>query len=211
MIKGLIYKEISLFYKSIDKKLLFIAGAAIILLICNAGPYAGMLSSVMLSITIGMQHIMCFTVDERAGWKKYQLAMPVNGFHVVAGKYLSVLCTLSVSLAGSILLNLLPGIFFRSFDWNIWKLSILSAVVIPLVWTGVCLPMTYWFGFQSAQVMGFFVFIPMFFLIKYFEDGPGFAEMTGFPQGCIPALCLGVAVLFGISMVVSAAGYERRR
>ena len=38
MIKGLIYKEISLFYKSIDKKLLFIAGAAIILLICNAGP-----------------------------------------------------------------------------------------------------------------------------------------------------------------------------
>ena len=73
MIKGLIYKEISLFYKSIDKKLLFIAGAAIILLICNAGPYAGMLSSVMLSITIGMQHIMCFTVDERAGWKNTSL------------------------------------------------------------------------------------------------------------------------------------------
>ncbi|MDE6963621.1 MAG: ABC-2 transporter permease [Lachnospiraceae bacterium] len=96
--KGLIYKEFSVFYKSVDKKLLFIAGAAIVLLICNAGAYAGLLASIMLAITVGMQNIMCFAFDERSEWKKYQLAMPVSGFFAVSCKYISVLCTVCLSL-----------------------------------------------------------------------------------------------------------------
>ncbi|MDE6892110.1 MAG: ABC-2 transporter permease [Lachnospiraceae bacterium] len=209
--KGLIYKEFSVFYKSVDKKLLFIAGAAIVLLICNAGAYAGLLASIMLAITVGMQNIMCFAFDERSEWKKYQLAMPVSGFFAVSCKYISVLCTVCLSLLGSIFLNLLPLILFRSFDVSIWGLSILSAVIVPMIWTGVCLPITYWFGFQSAQIMGLFVFIPMFFLIKYFEDGPGFQAMTVFPPGCAAAACLGVIVFYGISLIISVAGYERKR
>ena len=35
--RGLIYKDISIFFKSIDKKLILIAAAAIVLLIFNAG------------------------------------------------------------------------------------------------------------------------------------------------------------------------------
>lgn len=153
--RGLIYKELSVFFKSIDKKLIFIACAVIILLISTAGLYAGMLTSIMLAITIGMQNVMCLSMDEKTDWKKYQMALPVSGFHVVAGKYFSVLCTLLISLLGSILLNLLSSIFFRSFDFNIWKLSLLFAMIIPVFWTSICLPMTYWFGVQSSQVMGF--------------------------------------------------------
>lgn len=209
--RGLIYKEISVFFKSIDKKLIFIAGAVIVLLIATAGPYAGMLTSIMLSITIGMQNVMCLSIDEKTDWKKYQMALPISGFHVVAGKYLSVLCTLLISLAGSLLLNLLSSIFSRSFDLNIWKLSFLFAMSIPVLWTSICLPMTYWFGVQSAQVMGFFVFIPMFYIIRYFEDGPSFAEMTMFTHGYFPAACIGIILLFGISMMISVMGYERRK
>jgi len=40
--RGLIYKDISIFFKSIDKKLILIAAAAIVLLIFNAGIYAGL-------------------------------------------------------------------------------------------------------------------------------------------------------------------------
>lgn len=209
--KGLIYKEFSVFYKSVDKKLLLIAGAAIVLLIFNTGAYAGALSSIMLAITVGMQNIMCFTVDERADWKKYQLAMPVSGFQVVACKYISVLCTLSVSILGSILLNLLPAILFQSFDWTVWRLSLLCAIAIPMIWTGICLPMTYWFGFQSAQTMGLLVVFPIFFVVKYFEDGPGFQAMTAFPQSCVLLAVPGVAVFYVISMLISVAGYERKR
>ena len=52
------------------------------------------------------------------------------------------------------------------------------AQLIPLLWTGICLPLTYWFGFRSAQTMGLIVVIPMFYFVKYFEDGPGMAAMN---------------------------------
>ena len=45
--RGLIYKDTSIFFKSIDKKLILIAVAAIVLLIFNAGIYAGLFASVM--------------------------------------------------------------------------------------------------------------------------------------------------------------------
>ena len=41
--RGLIYKDISIFFKSIDKKLILIAAAAIVLLIFNAGIYIQMI------------------------------------------------------------------------------------------------------------------------------------------------------------------------
>ena len=50
--RGLIYKDISIFFKSIDKKLILIAAAAIVLLIFNAGIYAGLFASVMFAMTI---------------------------------------------------------------------------------------------------------------------------------------------------------------
>ena len=53
--RGLIYKDISIFFKSIDKKLILIATAAIVLLIFNAGIYAGLFASVMFAMTIGME------------------------------------------------------------------------------------------------------------------------------------------------------------
>ena len=58
--RGLIYKDISIFFKSIDKKLILIAAVAIVLLIFNAGIYAGLFASVMFAMTIGMQNIMSF-------------------------------------------------------------------------------------------------------------------------------------------------------
>lgn len=76
--RGLIYKDISIFFKSIDKKLILIAAAAIVLLIFNAGIYSGLFASVMFAMTIGMQNIMSFASDEKASWKKYQLAMPIS-------------------------------------------------------------------------------------------------------------------------------------
>ena len=91
--RGLIYKDISIFFKSIDKKLILIAAAAIVLLIFNAGIYAGLFASVMFAMTIGMQNIMSFASDEKASWKKYQLAMPISNFTVVAIRisFLSIL------------------------------------------------------------------------------------------------------------------------
>lgn len=209
--KGLIYKDITLFFKDIDKKLVLIAAGAIILLMADGGIYAGLLASVMLAMTIGIQNIMCFASDEKAGWKKYQLAMPVNAASVVAGKYISVICTLAVSITGSILFNLLSGIVSRNFNITVWGVSAAAALIVPLLWTGICLPFTYWFGFRSAQTMGILAVIPIFYFVKYFEDGAGFSAMANSIRSYVVVAGIAVVILFIISMIISTIGYSRKK
>lgn len=134
--------------------MVLIAAGAIILLMFNTGVYAGLFASVMLAMTIGMQNVMSFASDEKASWKKYQLAMPVSAVSVVTSKYISAVCTLAVSLVGSVLFNLLSSVIFRNFDLIVWGVSMAASVIVPLLWTGISLPLTYWFGFRSAQTMG---------------------------------------------------------
>lgn len=209
--KGLIYKDITIFFKSIDRKLILIAVGVIVLLLFQSGPYAGLLATVMLAMTIGMQNVIGFATDEKTDWKKYQLTMPVSAFSVVASKYLAVVCTLTVSLVGSILLNLLSSIRFQMFDITVWGTSAAMSVLVPLLWTGICLPLTYWFGFRSAQTMGLLVVIPMFYIIKYFEDGAGFSAMTSSILSYTSVAGILVAVLFLVSMLISVIGYGRRK
>lgn len=209
--KGLIYKDITIFFKGIDKKLVLIAAGAIILLMANTGVYAGLFASIMLAMTIGMQNVMCFASDEKAGWKKYQLAMPVNTVTVVTSKYVSVICTLAASIAGSVLVNLLPSIAFREFNVIVWSVSIAVSLIVPLLWTGICLPFTYWFGFRSAQTMGLIAVIPMFYFVKYFEDGAGFSAMTSSIRSYLVVAGVAAIALFIISMLISVIGYNRKK
>lgn len=209
--KGLIYKDITIFFRSIDRKLILIAAGVIVLLLFQSGPYAGLLATVMLAMTIGMQNVMGFATDEKSDWKKYQLAMPVSAFSVVASKYLAVVCTLAVSLSGSILLNLLSSIRFQVFDATVWGTSAAGSVLVPLLWTGICLPLTYWFGFRSAQTMGMLAVVPMFYIIKYFEDGAGFSAMASSLLSYLSVAGILVTVLFLVSMLISVMGYDRRK
>ena len=160
---------------------------------------------------VSMQNIMCFSVDEQVKWRKYELAMPLRSFDIVASKYISVVYTIGISLIGSLIFNALSSVLFKNFDILIWGLSVGTAIIIPLIWTGICLPLTYWFGFRSAQTMGLFFMIPMFFFIKYFEDGPGMAAMGDYVSSYV-ALFAGLAIaIFGLSFVVSVIGYWRKK
>ena len=104
--RGLVYKDVQLFFRSIDKKLILIAAVAIALLLAKAGVYGGLMGSIMLAMTISMQNIMTFATDEKVDWKKYQKALPISNISVIASKYLSVLITLVVSILGSVVFSL---------------------------------------------------------------------------------------------------------
>lgn len=209
--KGLIYKDIALFFKSIDKKLVLTAVGAIILLMFHTGVYAGLFASVMLAMITGMQNIMSFACDEKVSWKKYQLAMPVNAVSAVTGKYISVICTLAVSLVGSVLFNLLSSVALSNFNVTVWSVSVAVSLIIPLLWTGICLPLTYWFGFRSAQTMRLIAVIPIFYFVKYFEDGAGFSAMTNSIFSYVVIAGIAVISLFIISMIISITGYKRKK
>ncbi|MDE6421558.1 MAG: ABC-2 transporter permease [Lachnospiraceae bacterium] len=208
--RGLIYKDVIIFFKGIDKKMILLVVGVNILLMFNTGVYAGLFATVMLAMSIGMQNIMCFANDERADWKTYQMAMPVDTVSVVASRYVSVILTLTVSLAGSMLFNLVSGVASGCFDGALWGISAAVAILLPLLWTGICLPLTYWFGFRSAQTMGMFAVIPMFLFIKYFEDGVGFSAMISSLSSALFIAGVVTVVVFCLSMGISAAGYARK-
>ncbi|HFL2493109.1 TPA: ABC-2 transporter permease [Clostridioides difficile] len=208
--RGLIYKDFYLFFKSIDKKIIIIAIIASVLLIVNMGIYAGLMTSIMLSITIGMQNIISFSCDENVNWKRYQLAMPVSSYSVVASKYISVICTLAFILAGSIIFSLMSSIFYGNFEMSLLGLSIITAIILPLTCTSICLPLTYWFGFRSAQTIGLIFIVPIFYFIKYFEDGPGFSAIPTSTQSYLLMVCIMTIVLFIVSFAISVLGYSRK-
>lgn len=208
--KGLIYKDLTIFFKSLDKRLVLIMTGAIILIMVNGGVYAGVFASVMLAMIIGMQHTMSFASDEKVGWAKYQLAMPVNAVSVVASKYISVICTLAVSIVGSILFNLLLSAALGGFNAAVWGISVTLSLIVPLLWTGICLPLIYWFGFRLGQTVRFILIFPVFYFAKYLEEGDGFLAMAD--SGRIYAVAgMAVIFLFLISMMISVTGYGRKR
>lgn len=209
--RGLIYKDFCLFFKSIEKKVILIAVAAIILLMAKAGVYSGLFASVMFSMAIGMQSIMSFSSDEKADWKRYQLAMPVNGYRAVGSKYVSLILILGISIAGSVIFSLTTCIIQKNFDLNLMGISVMTSIIIFLGWMGICLPLTYWFGFRSAQTIELIVVIPIFYLVKYFEDGPGISNLATsinayFLMGLIAAI-----VIFLVSFMISVAGYSQKK
>jgi hypothetical protein len=208
--RGLIYKNISTFFKCTEKKPLLIVAGTIILLYFNAGIYAGLYSSVMLAMAVGMQNILTFSFDEKVDWKKYQLAMPINAFAVVASKYISVVYTMAVSVLGSVVLNIASGIIFREFHVLSWVASIAAAIIIPLIWTGVCLPLSYWFGYRSAQTMGMIVIIPEIYLIKCLEDRPEIGTVVNSVYSLILIAGIAAGLIFVISLVISTIGYSKK-
>ena len=115
-----------------------------------------------------------------------------------------------ISVLGSIIFNGLSSAVFQNFDMLIWLFSIVAAVIIPLLWTGICLPLTYWFGFRSAQTMGLIVVIPMFYFIKYFEDGPGMAAMINSIYSYMLIAGITTILIFGISLIISTIGYGQK-
>jgi hypothetical protein len=209
--RGLIYKNNATFFKCIEKKPILIVAGTIILLFFNAGIYAGLYASIMLAMAIGMQNIVTFSFDEKVDWKKYQLAMPINDFAVVASKYISVVYSMAVSVLGSIVFNIVSGIIFREFHVLIWVFSIAVAIIIPLIWTGVCLPLSYWFGYRSAQIMGMVVIIPEIYFVKYLEDGSEIGAMINSVYSLILIAGIATILIFGISLVISAIGYSKKK
>lgn len=209
--RGLIYKELSVFFKSLDKKLLFIMAGVIVFLIYGIGETTGLWASIMFAYVIAMQNIMSFVLDERAHWKKYQMAMPVNGFVVVVSKYITVICTLAISVLGSLLFSLLSSVVFQRFDPAAWGFSVAIAIAIPLIWAGICLPLTYWFGFQSAQIIRIIGIIPLVVLFGYIADTSGLSAMAGSLAPYVFIAFLALIVFFAISAVISIIGYERKK
>lgn len=209
--RGLIRKEIFLFFKSFDIKVVLVILGACAFIIYNLGLESGPVISMMFALLVGIQNIMSFANDEKVRWNQYQMAMPVSSLAVVISKYIAVACTLCFSFLGSIALNLVVAIAYGTFVPAIWVVSGIISVIVPLLWTGVSLPLAYWFGFQSSRFLSIFLVVPMSYFITNFGDDSGFPVLADFVHSFALMAGIGAAIFFGLSIMVSIAGYRRRR
>lgn len=209
--RGLIYKDVCLFFKSVEKGLLIMVAIVLVLLAAECGETAGLLATVMLAMTVGIQNVLVFAGEEKTEWGKYQRTLPVKEAQVIVGKYAAVLITMAVSIGGCVVFNGAAFIFYRTFSWALLGLSAAAALIIPLCWTALSLPVCYWFGFQTAQYAGIVLIFPVFFTVKYFEDASYAAYFASGIEVYLAAAVAASGALYAASLLVSIAGYRFRR
>ena len=216
--RGMIYKDLCLFVKGVDKWALAVMVGLLVLFVVKGGMYAGMLYSFALDMMVGLLHLTALEKEEKTAWGIYQRTMPVGVGKVIAGKYAAVLLTVLVSVAGAVVCNLAAFAWYWKFLPEVLVLSVLMAIVVPLAWAAFSLPFYYWMGNQVAQYTSMPLAFLLFFAIKNFEDGrwtvPDVAVVAGNPNSFLSFLLIGALVLAGIfllSLALSAAGYCRRK
>ena len=213
--RGIIYKDLCLFFKGIDKVVLAVLGGLLVLFWYESGAYAGMLFSFALDMMVGLLHLTALEKEEKTAWRSYQRTMPVGVGKVMAGKYAALLLTVPVSVAGAVVSNLAAFAVYGTFWPEVLGLSVLAAVAVPPVFAMLSLPFYYWFGNQIAQFTSLPQAFLFFYIIKNFEDGMWtVADLTGLvgdPVSLLLLGTLGLAGLFLLSLVVSAIGYCQRK
>ena len=213
--RGMIYKDLCLFFKGIDKVVLAVLGGLLVLFWYKSGVYAGMLFSFALDMMVGLLHLTALEKEEKTAWRSYQRTMPVGVGKVMAGKYAALLLTVPVSVAGAVVSNLAAFAVYGTFWPEVLGLSVLAAVAVPPVFAMLSLPFYYWFGNQIAQFTSLPQAFLFFYIIKNFEDGMWtVADLTGLvgdPVSLLLLGTLGLAGLFLLSLVVSAIGYCQRK
>lgn len=213
--RGMIYKDICLFFKGVDKWILVVLGGLLALFAVKGGVYAGMLFSFALDMMAGLLHLTALEKEEKTAWGNYQRTMPVGVGKVMAGKYAAVLLTVPVSVAGALGCNLAVFAVYRTFLPEVLGLSVLMAIVVPLAWTAFSLPFYYWMGNQVAQYTSMPLAFLLFYAIKNFEDGLWTVADLTFLSGNLSSVLLtgllALAGMFLLSLALSAAGYCRRK
>ena len=213
--RGMIYKDLCLFFKGIDKVVLAVLGGLLVLFWYKSGAYAGMLFSFALDMMVGLLHLTALEKEEKTAWRSYQRTMPVGVGKVMAGKYAALLLTVPVSVAGAVVSNLAAFAVYWTFWPEVLGLSVVAAIIVPPVFAVFSLPFYYWFGNQIAQFTSFPLAFLLFFAIKNFEDGwwtvADLVSLTGNLPLALLAGALVLTVLLAASLALSAAGYCRRK
>lgn len=213
--RGMIYKDICLFFKGVDKWILAVLGGLLALFAVKGGVYGGMLFSFALDMMVGLLHLTALEKEEKTAWGSYQRTMPVGVWKVMLGKYAAVLLTVLVSVTGAVVCNLAAFAVYRTFLPEALGLSILMAIVVPLAWAAFSLPFYYWMGNQVAQYTSMPLAFLLFYAIKNFEDGWWTVADLTFLSGNLSSVLLtgllALAGMFLLSLALSAAGYCRRK
>lgn len=201
--KGLILKDLFVLKSQIRFYLIFILLYGFIAL------YSGNTSflSGLICMFCLMLPLTAIAYDERAGWEKYALSMPVNRRDLVLSKYiLGILFNFM-----SFLISVIFGMFTST---PIKETLIVAAafVLIALIYLSLVLPMTFKLGTEKSRIyMLAIVLSPIIGLILLDKFGFSFSSVSDIPwKTLFPLFVAAVILFFFASIALSISIYKKK-
>ena len=208
--KGLVRKDLKLLAK-MDNKIFVIvlyAFAISIAFFGNADIYA-LQSTIFFSLFLGMHLMMTLTYDGMSAWKEYEMTLPLSVKQIVGSKYLSCLAVLPVSLIGTIVIYIIRWVVYHAFPVDFFRISIILAVIMPLLWCSLCLALAQWIGYMNIQYVRVLGMLLALYLLRGSKsiDPASLTSLLHHPV-IIIILLLGIVAL---SYILCVIGYARKR
>lgn len=208
--KGLVRKDLKLLAK-MDNRIFVIVLYAFAISIAyfgNADIYA-LQSTLFFSLFLGMHLMMTLTYDGMSAWKEYEMTLPLSVKQTVGSKYLSCLAVLPVSLIGTIVIYIIRWVVYHAFPVDFFRISIILAVIMPLLWCSLCLALAQWIGYMNIQYVRVLGMLLALYLLRGSKSiDPASLTLLLHHPVIIIILLLGIVIL---SYILCVIGYARKR
>lgn len=187
--------------------------------------------SVMIPFTLT---IMILSLDERANWQEFRLALPVSRTDVITGRYASFallsLLGVAVGLAITLVLiaaaQLLPNVqaladLIVNLSWQAVLFTCVAGLVILLLMLSVVMPLFSRFGMtKGVRYLPLLIIFGVFIAFSFDGNGPPAELLANLnllletPMGTIglaAGLVAVVVVLYAASAALSVKLYAKRQ
>lgn len=141
--RGLIIKD----FLNLKKQMLPIAFFFVLYLFISITVGNSNFFSGVIMMFCAMLPITALSYDDRAGWSKYALTMPVSRQMLVISKYLMALILVAV---GSVLILFFNGII-GGYSFGEGLLSTVTMMCIGILILSIALPVNYKFGIEKGR------------------------------------------------------------
>lgn len=200
---GLIYKDL-INLKQQGRSYFFIVAVWAALSVMQKNPYffAGM--SIIYTMMIPLS---ACAYDEKNGWERYALTMPVTRRELILSKYL-------LALLVTIVCGLIIAVFFLAMGKSPSELLIAECVcqAIGFVMEAIMFPLIFKFGTEKARYMIVAIYmLPMILVYMLVQAGFSLPELGLDELKRLMYLALAAGLcLFGVSALVSIRIYEKK-
>lgn len=177
--------------------------------------------------------IMILSLDERANWQQFRLALPISRGDVIRGRYVSFLLLALLGIAVGLLTaflvivaaQLMPNVpqladLMANFSWQALLMVSVAGISIILVMLAIVMPLFSRFGMTKAvRYLPLLIIFGVWIAFTLPQNGPppAFAldvlNLLETPAGTV-AVAAGilaiVAVAYVISAIISTGLYKKR-
>lgn len=153
-----------------------------------------------------IMHVM--SLDEKTGWEKWAVSMPVSRKELIWSKYISCLLFLLIGVVSVLLGNFIfSWILHQDLPVEVFK-NIFHIFLISVIYISFVIPFGLKFGERIGRML---MFIAIFLIVPLMKGKSfGFISMTSFYENLFLWALFITGIIFISSLVVSVKIYEKK-